>query len=78
MPAYRLTEVQLEHVFKEKNLGIIINADLTFNVHVSEKIKNANNMLGLIRRSFSFLDADILLPLYKAFVRHLIEYIASV
>ena len=78
MPAYRLTEVQLEHVFKEKNLVIIINADLTFNVHVSEKIKNANNMLGLIRRSFSFLDADILLPLYKAFVRHLIEYIALV
>ena len=66
---YRLMEVQLE-----KDLGIIIDTDLTFDVHVSEKIKKANNMLGLIRRSFCCLNADILLPLYKAFVRHLLEY----
>ena len=71
---YRLMEVQLEHVFKEKDLGIIIDADLTVNVQVSKKIKKANNMLGLIRRSFSFLNADILLPLYNAFIRHLVEY----
>ena len=75
---YRLMEVQLEHVFEEKDLGIIIDTDLTFDVHVSEKIKKANNMLGLIRRSFSCLNADILLPLYKAFVRHLVEYGAPV
>ena len=71
-------EVQLEHVFEEKDLGIIIDTDLTFDVHVSEKIKKANNMLGLIRRSFCCLNADILLPLYKAFVRHLLEYGAPV
>ena len=71
-------EVQLEHVFEEKDLGIIIDTDLTFDVHVSEKIKKANNMLGLIRRYFCCLNADILLPLYKAFVRHLLEYGAPV
>ena len=62
-------EVQLEHGFEEKDLGIIIDTDLIFDVYVSEKIKKANNMLGLIRRYFSCLNADILLPLYKAFVR---------
>ena len=71
-------EVQLEHVFEEKDLGIIIDTDLTFDVHVSEMIKKANNMLGLIRRSFCCLNADILLQLYKAFVRHLLEYGAPV
>ena len=71
---YMLMEVQLDHVFEEKDMGIIINTDLTFDVHVSEKIKKANNMLGLIRRSLCCLNADILLPLYKAFVCHLIEY----
>ena len=71
---YRLMEFQLEHVFEEKDLGIIIDTDLTFDVHVSKKIKKANNMLGLIRRSFCCLNADILLPIYKAFVRHLVEY----
>ena len=75
---FRLMEVQLEHVLEEKDLGIILDIDLTFDVHVSENIKKANNMLGLIRRSFCYLNADILLPLYKAFVRHLLEYGAPV
>ena len=65
-------------MFEEKDLGIVIDTDLTFDVHVSGKIKKTNNMLGLIRRSFYCLNADILLPLYKAFVRHLLEYKAPV
>ena len=75
---YILMEVQLEHVFEEKYLGIIIDTDLTFDVHVSENINKANNMLGLIRKSFSCRNYDILLQLYKAFVRHLVEYGAPV
>ena len=35
-------------------------------------------MLGLMRRSLSCLNSDILLPLYKTFVRHLVEYGAPV
>ena len=70
-------EVQLDHEFEEKGLGIIIDTDLTFDVHVCEMIKKANNMLGLIRRSLCCLNADILLPVYKTFVRHLVEYGAS-
>ena len=69
-------EVQLEHVFED--LGIIIDADRTFDVHVSEKIKKANNMLGLIRKYFSCLNDDLLQPLYMAFVLHLVEYGAPV
>ena len=71
---YRLMEVQLEHVFEEKDMGIIIDTDLTFDVHVSEKINKANNVLGLLRRSFCCQNGDILLPLYNAFVRHLLGY----
>ena len=47
---YRLMEVQLEHVFEEEGLGIIIETELTLGVHVFEKIKKANNMLGLMIR----------------------------
>ena len=65
-------EVQLEHVLEEKDPGIIIDTDITFDVHVSEKIKKANNMLGVVRRSFSCPNSDILLPRFKAFVRHLV------
>ena len=58
---YRLMEVRLELVFEEKDLDILIDTNLTFSVHVSEKIKKANNMLELIRRYFSCPNADILL-----------------
>ena len=39
-----------------------------------EKIKKANNMMGLIWRSFIHLDEEMFLKLYKALVRHYLEY----
>ena len=39
-----------------------------------EKIKKANNMIGLIRRSFVHLDEEMFLDLYKALVRPHLEY----
>ena len=39
-----------------KDLGVIINNKLTFNEHISEKIKEANCMLDLIKRNFKYLD----------------------
>ena len=48
------------------------------NNSVGSKIKKANKMLELIIRFFSFLNADILLPLYMVFVHHLVEYGAPV
>ena len=39
-----------------------------------EKIKRANNVMGLIRRSFINLDEEMFLKLYKALVRPHLEY----
>ena len=36
---------------------------------INNKIETANKVLGIMRRSFLYLSADILLPLYKALVR---------
>ena len=72
-------ETELEYVFEEtRSWAYIIDIDIIFDVHVSEKIKKVNNMVGLIIISFSCLNADILLPLYKVFVRLLEEYGAPV
>lgn len=30
----------LEHAFKQKDLGVILDCDLTFDEHISPKIKN--------------------------------------
>ena len=63
---------------EEKHLGIIVDNKLKFSQHISSKVKKAHQMLGIIRRSFSHLDKDMLLVLYKSLVRPHLEYGSSV
>ena len=59
---------------EEKELGIIIDSELTFESHIEAKLGSANQMLGLIRRSFTCCTAEIVILLYKAFVRQHLEF----
>ena len=47
---------------------------MKFDSHISTKINKANNILGAIRRSFSYLDNTIMLRLYTSLVRPHLEY----
>ena len=71
---YTLYGDELDHVFEEKDLGVTIDMELTFEEHVATKVKKANSIMGLIRRSFSFLDGDLFKKLYSSFVRPHLEY----
>ena len=71
---YELDGEELEHVFEEKDLGIIIDASLNFEDHMTSKINKANAIMGLIRRTFSFLDVKLFKQLYTSFVRPHLEY----
>jgi hypothetical protein len=71
---YTLYGDELEHVFEEKDLGVIIDMELTFEEHIATKVKKANGIMGLIRRSFSFLDGETFKKLYTSFVRPHLEY----
>ena len=75
---YTLYEKELEHVFEEKDLGVVIDMELTFEDHLSSKVKKANMIMGLIRRSFSFLDRHLFKKLYTTFVRPHLEYAQAV
>ena len=68
----------MEHVFEEKDLGVIVDSDVTFEEHISSKIRTANAIVGLIRRSFSYLDCKSFVKMYTSFVRPHIEYGQSV
>ena len=61
-------------MFEEKDLGVTIDHELTFDEHIHLKVKKANAMMGLIRRSFSFLDKDLFRMLFTSFVRPHLEY----
>ena len=75
---YRLYGNELEHVFEEKDLGVHIDSELKFDEHVSIKVNKANAMVGLIRRSFSFLDGELFKTLFTSFVRPHLEYAQAV
>ena len=71
---YKVYGNEMEHVFDEKDLGVTIDSQLTFEDHVASKVRTANAMVGLIRRSFSYLSCYLFRKLYLAFVRPHLEY----
>ena len=71
---YTLYDDELEHAFEEKDLGVIVDMNLSFEEHMSSKIRKANVMMGLIRRTFSYLDPITFRKLYISFVRPHLEY----
>lgn len=59
---------------EEKDLGVTFDKALTFDPHIQNSINKANKMVGLIKRTFTFLDRDTFNKLYKALVRPHLEY----
>ena len=72
--SYKMNSKTLKVVNEERDLGIIFQDDLKFNKHISTKVQKANSMLGLIIRSFDYLDMNSYIRLYKAMIRPQFEY----
>ncbi len=64
----------LTQVDDMKDIGVTIDTQLKFEKHINSKIVTANKILGIIRRSYVFLNCEIFLPLYKALVRSHFDY----
>ena len=62
----------------EKDVGVIIDNKLSFDLHIAEKVNKANSVAGAIRRSFEYLDKDSFKQLYTALVRPHLEYANAV
>ena len=63
-------EVELE----EKDLGVKFDERLTFQNEIDARVKKANTITGLIRRTFTHLNKTTFKKLYKALVRPHLEY----
>ena len=59
---------------KKKVIGVILDDKLIFSDHLAEEINRANSILGIIRRTFVYLDLTILKALYTALVWPHLEY----
>ena len=58
----------------EKDLGVTFDENLNFDQHITNITNKAQRVLGLIHRSFEYLDKDMFLPLYKSLIRPTLEY----
>eukprot|EP00794_Sanderia_malayensis_P011225 gene11225-12404_t len=67
-------EIKLESTVLEKDLGVNVDDKLKFDRHTEIQVNKANKMLGMIRRAYTYLDADSMNTLYKSIIRPLLEY----
>jgi len=58
----------------EKDLGILIDNELSFTEHINMVTKKANGIMAVIRRSFICIDYKCFNLLYKSLVRPHLEY----
>jgi hypothetical protein len=71
---YKLGDYELKDFVEEKDLGVMIDSSLTFSGHCAYVVKQANSLVGLINRSFTCKNQEILMALYKFLIRPKLEY----
>ena len=75
---YFMGETTLTTTVKEEDLGVLITPDLKVSEQVTRAAAAANSMLGRIRKTFTYMDKTMFLPIYKTLVRPHMEYAIQV
>ena len=63
----------IEQVKSERDLGVIVDSKLKFREHINNKVNLANRNLGIIFRTFTYIDKEMFLNLFKSLVRPHLE-----
>lgn len=71
-------QVNLEQSEGEKDIGVMVDDSINFSKHIQQQINKANSIMGLIRRTYTYLDERSFKYLFQALVRPHVEYAAAV
>ena len=63
------TIVQLEETVMEKDLGVVVDNKLTVSQHIDIIVARANQVVGMIRSSFKYMDTERCVQLFTSRVR---------
>ena len=63
------SRTEIQRVTSEKDLGVIIDEKLKFREHIVQTVNTANRNLCIIFRTFTYMDKEMFLNLYKSMVR---------
>ena len=64
----------LDITTNEKDLGVHVDSNLTFEHHIEEVVNKTNRMFGMIRRSYTCLDGPTMTKLYTSLISLLLGY----
>ena len=67
-------KIPLEQVSEEKDLGVTFCDTLKFDKHILNCVNKANKILGIVKRSFTYMNRDMFIQLYKSLIRPNLEY----
>ena len=59
-------KIDLQETTLKKDLGVHMDQELKFSQHLEKQVNKNNRLLGLIRRSFDYLDCDTMKLLFAA------------
>jgi len=71
---YKMGDTILGKTRKEKDLGVTVSADMKISEQCGIAASKGNQILGLIRRTITYKERQLIVPLYKAIVRPHLEY----
>jgi hypothetical protein len=66
--------VMIEKSCVEKDLGVCVDRELKFYRHIETQVNTSNKLLGLIRRSYEYLDIEMMKLLFTSVVRPNLEF----
>ena len=62
----------------EKDIGVMVDDRVNYSKHIQLQINKANSIMGIIRRTYTYLDERSFKYLFQALVRPHLEYAAAV
>ena len=74
---YNMNGIALSVTDEERDLGVIVSSSLKPGAQCESAAKKANQVLGLISRSFHYRTKETIVPLFKSLVRPKLEFAAA-
>ena len=71
---YKMGDVVLGRTTQEKDLGVTFSATMEMSEQCGIAASKGNKILGLIMRTITYKEKQLIVPLYKAIVRPHFEY----
>ena len=74
LPSDLFNNLPVKRVQSHRHLGLTLDSQLNFNLHISSTLSIANKLTAVLRKLQTVLPRHSLLTIYKAFIRPYLDY----